>query len=229
MEKILLVDDEEKIIQVMKAYLEKEEYIVLIAENGKQALKIWQEENPSLIVLDLMLPDISGEEVCLAIREKSSVPILMLTAKAKEDDILAGFCLGTDDYLTKPFSPRELVARIKALLRRSARDNLSKSVSFNAGDLEIDFESCEVRKKGALIALTANELKILLTMAKNHGKLYSRSELIYAALGYDYEGYDRTIDTHIKNIRQKIEDDTKSPVYLLTIYGLGYKFGGTIS
>lgn len=226
-EKILLVDDEKKILEVVQAYLEKAGYLVYTSMSGKQALEVFKKVNPDLLVLDLMLPDLTGQEVCSLIRQESNIPIMMLTAKITEDDKINGFTLGADDYLTKPFSPRELVARVKALLRRSGGGKNSGAVlSFGNGDLVINETSYEVMKKGKLLSLTPNEFKILNILAKHQGKAFSRWELINLALGYDYEGYERTIDTHIKNLRQKIEDDSKNPVYILTVYGIGYKFGG---
>jgi len=226
--KILLVDDEEKILEVVQAYLDREGYLVYTAKNGKTALQYLDEEKLDLLVLDLMLPDLSGEDICLEVRKASNLPILMLTAKTKEEDKISGFALGADDYLTKPFSPRELVARVKALLRRSSPENivLSEVLTFGEGDLEINSLTYEVKKQGREVGLTPNEFKILLTLARAPGRIFSRWELINLALGYDYEGYERTVDTHIKNLRQKIEDDSKSPAYILTVYGLGYKFGG---
>lgn len=226
-EKILLVDDEKKILEVVQAYLEKEGYLVYTSMSGKQALEVFKKVDPDLLVLDLMLPDLTGQEVCSLIRQESNIPIMMLTAKITEDDKINGFTLGADDYLTKPFSPRELVARVKALLRRSGGGKNSGAVlSFGNEDLVINETSYEVMKKGKLLNLTPNEFKILNILAKHQGKAFSRWELINLALGYDYEGYERTIDTHIKNLRQKIEDDSKNPVYILTVYGIGYKFGG---
>ena len=226
-EKILLVDDEKKILEVVQAYLEKAGYLVYTSMSGKQALEVFKKVNPDLLVLDLMLPDLTGQEVCSLLRQESNIPIMMLTAKITEDDKINGFTLGADDYLTKPFSPRELVARVKALLRRSGGGKNSGAVlSFGNEDLVINETSYEVMKKGKLLNLTPNEFKILNILAKHQGKAFSRWELINLALGYDYEGYERTIDTHIKNLRQKIEDDSKNPVYILTVYGIGYKFGG---
>lgn len=225
-EKILLVDDEEKILQVVQAYLEKEGYLVYTSTSGQQALEIFHKVNPDLLVLDLMLPDLTGQEICAEIRKESNVWIMMLTAKTTEEDKIQGFTLGADDYLTKPFSPRELVARVKALLRRNGKQLEGSFLDFHNGDLCINEKSYEVRKKGELVNLTPNEFKILLILAKHPSQAFSRWELINLALGYDYEGYERTIDTHIKNLRQKVEDDSKKPLYLLTVYGIGYKFGG---
>lgn len=228
MKTILVVDDEIKIIEVVKSYLESKGFSILTAENGRQALDIFEKQNPSLILLDLMLPDITGEEICAIIRKKSRVPIIMVTAKIEETDILKGFNTGADDYITKPFSLKTLHARIEAVLRRS-NDNpmpLFNRNSWGGGDLEIDFESHTVKKNHIQINLTPNEFDILTTLMKFPNKVFTRDELISNALGSDYEGFDRTVDTHIKNIRHKIESDPKNPIYILTMHGVGYKFGG---
>lgn len=224
--KILAIDDEEKILDVIKAYLEKEGYTVLTETNGANALNTFKTVNPDLVILDLMLPGMSGEEICRKIRALSKVPILMLTAKVSEDDKVYGFTIGADDYLTKPFSPRELTMRVKAILRRAKDDlPLNDIFTFNDGDLVIDTRSYEVKKKGRIVNLTPNEYKLLTVMAQNPNKVFTRSELIEKAFGYDFDGFDRTIDAHIKNLRQKIEDDPKNPTYIKTVYGTGYKFG----
>lgn len=224
--KILAVDDEVKILEVIKAFLESKGFIVFTAENADQALEIFNNEQISLIILDLMLPGMSGEEICKTIRKKSRVPIIMLTAKADEADMIEGLGIGADDYITKPFSLKALHARIEAVLRRSSNDLLFNKCSFNNGELEIDFESRSVRKNNLDVKLTPNEFKILKALVKYPNKVFTREELINIALGSDFEGYDRAIDSHIKNIRQKIETDPKNPVYLLTVHGVGYKFGG---
>lgn len=228
LKKILVVDDEPKIVEVVKSYLENNGYLVTEAYTGKEAIEKFDKMNPSLVVLDLMLPDITGEEICKIIRRKSRVPIIMLTAKVEEEDILKGLNTGADDYVTKPFSPRQLVARVEAVLRRAgdAVVPLSNSLSFFEDDLQIDVLKYEVKKDGNIVNLTPNEYKLLVTMAKYPDKTFTREELITLVLGDDFEGYDRTIDTHIKNIRQKIESDPKSPKYILTIHGIGYRFGG---
>ncbi len=226
MMKILAIDDEEKILDVIKAYLEKEGYTVLTETNGANALNAFKTVNPDLVILDLMLPGVSGEEICSKIRALSKVPIIMLTAKVSEDDKVYGFTIGADDYLTKPFSPRELRMRVKAILRRAKDDlPLNDIFMFNDGDLVIDTRSYEVKKKGRVVSLTPNEYKLLTVMAQNPNKVFTRSELIEKAFGYDFDGFDRTIDAHIKNLRQKIEDDPKNPRYIKTVYGAGYKFG----
>ena len=226
--RILVVEDEKNISNVIKAYLIKEGFDVITAEDGKMALEIFNNEEIHLIILDLMLPKLSGEEVCTTIRTTSDIPIIMLTAKVDEDDKIEGLSIGADDYVTKPFSPRELVSRVKALLRRSYRNSspLAEILVFNNGDLEVDIDRMIVRKKGENVYLTSNEFKVLVSLLTRPGQVFSREQLIELAFGYDYEGFDRTIDTHIKNIRQKIEDDPKKTSYILTVYGAGYKFGG---
>lgn len=226
--KILVVDDEVKILEVVKAFLESKGYIVFTAEHAKQAFEILNNESVALILLDLMLPEIPGEEICKTIRKKSRVPIIMLTAKAEEADMPEGLGIGADDYITKPFSLRTLVARMEAVLRRSCNDlsPLFNKCSFNNGDLEIDFESRIVMKNKNDAKLTPNKFKILTALIKYSQKVFTREELIKIALGDDFEGYDRAIDSHIKNIRRKIEKDPKNPEYLRTVHGVGYKFGG---
>lgn len=226
--RILLVEDSEKISHIVKAYLEKEDFKISIAYDGETALEIFNKEKIHLVILDLMIPKISGEEVCLKIRNFSNVPIIMLTAKSNEDDKVQGFSIGADDYLTKPFSPKELVHRVKALIRRTYRDNnpLAEYLTFNNGDLEFDFTRMIVKKRGSILNLTSNEFKILKVFLSNPGQVFSRELLVEKAFGVDYDGFDRTIDTHIKNIRHKIENNSKKPIYILTIYGMGYKFGG---
>lgn len=227
--KILVVDDETKITEVVKSYLLKEGYPVCEAHDGRQALEAFRRENPSLVILDLMLPDIDGEEVCRTIRKNSRVPIIMLTARVEEEDILHGLDIGADDYVVKPFSPRQLVARVSAVLRRTeqAALELAGPLSFNGGDLEIDRTGMEVRKAGGTVNLTPNEFKLLTALALHPKKVFTRDELISVALGPDFEGYDRVIDTHMKNLRQKIETDAKNPVYIVTVHGVGYRFQGS--
>ena len=224
--KILVVDDEVKIVDVVKSYLEKDGYEVITAYTGSGALDAVRYHQPALVVLDLMLPDISGEEICRNIREHSEIPVIMLTAKADEANILNGLRLGADDYVTKPFSPRQLIARIEAVLRRTGKPKPAELLAFNDGDLQIDTRNYSVRKSGVPVSLTPNEYKILCALAGRPNKVYTRNELIFIVSGEDYAGFDRVIDTHIKNIRQKIETDTKYPKYILTVHGVGYRFGG---
>jgi DNA-binding response OmpR family regulator len=227
--KVLVVDDEVKISEVIKSFLESKDYVVFTAENGRQALSIFEKENISFVILDLMLPDLPGEEICTQLRRKSRVPILMLTAKVGEEDLLRGLSIGADDYLTKPFRLKELHARMEAVLRRSSGDlvPLYRKMSFREGDLEVDLENHSIKKRGSAVNLTPNEFKLLAALIKYPNKVFTRDELISVALGDDFEGYDRSVDSHIKNLRQKIETDSKNPVYVQTIHGVGYKFGGS--
>ena len=227
--KLLVADDEEMIREAVASYLESQGYQVFRAENGEEALNILKREPISLVILDLMLPDLPGEEVCVRIRKQSRVPIIMLTAKNVEYDMIHGLDLGADDYIKKPFSLKNLSARVQAVLRRSTEDlvPLARQFSWNQGDLVIDYDRKEVRKKGEPVALTAIEWKLLAAFTKYPQKIFTRENLIELVFGLDFSGYDRVIDTHIKNLRKKIEDDSKQPVYLCTVHGMGYKFGGT--
>ena len=229
MEWAAVADDEEMIREAVASYLESQGYQVFRAENGEEALNILKREPISLVILDLMLPDLPGEEVFVRIRKQSRVPIIMLTAKNVEYDMIHGLDLGADDYITKPFSLKNLSARVQAVLRRSTEDlvPLARQFSWNQGDLVIDYDRKEVRKKGEPVALTAIEWKLLAAFTKYPQKIFTRENLIELVFGLDFSGYDRVIDTHIKNLRKKIEDDSKQPVYLCTVHGMGYKFGGT--
>lgn len=221
--KILVVEDEKKISEIVKAYLEKDDFRVTIADTGEKALSVLK-EGFALIILDLMLPDMAGEDICSAIRKDLDVPIIMLTAKSDEDDRVKGLGIGADDYVVKPFSPRELIARVKALLRRVRGPK--NVLSFNNDDLVLDSLRFEARKKGSPVVLTPTEFKLLQCLAEHPGQVFTRLQLVNVILGYDFEGYDRTIDAHVKNIRHKIEDEQKKPAYLKTVYGVGYKFTG---
>ena len=226
--KILVVDDEEKILEVVTSLLEKKGYSVCQAQDGSSAIMRYEQENIALIILDLMLPDMTGEEVCRKIRAKSRVPIIMLTAKADEEALLHGLNIGADDYITKPFSLKELAARVEVVLRRATDDlqPLYKRNSFHNGELFVDVDSYTVKRNGLRISLTQSEWNILAALMKYPNKVFTREELIRIALGDDFEGYDRTIDSHIKNLRQKIENDPKHPVFIITVHGKGYRFGG---
>ncbi|WP_462411069.1 response regulator transcription factor [Neobacillus sp. Marseille-QA0830] len=228
--KILLVDDERRIIEVLEAYLEREGYEIHSADNGLDALKKVKNVHPDLIILDLMLPDISGEEVCRLVRKESDVPILMLTAKSAEDDRINGIVMGADDYLTKPFSPREVVVRVQAILRRVKKAERVERLEFNGKKLAIDLIKKEVTVNGTPITLTPIEYKLLTNMALNPGRVYSRMDLLEKIQdeGMYYEGYERSVDTHIKNLRKKIELDSRQPEFIITVFGMGYKFGGTV-
>lgn len=225
---VLVVDDEAMIRESVSAYIMKQGYHVFAAGDGKEALKIFQDHPIIFVILDLMMPGMSGEEVCQAIRRQSRVPIIMLTAKTQEDDVLNGLNIGADDYVTKPFSVKQLYARMEAILRRATGDlkPLAEKFTWNDNDLQIDFEHNKVRKQGELLSLTPSEWKILSALIKHPQKVFSRDNLIDLVFGPDFDGYDRVIDTHIKNLRKKVETDPKKPVYVKTVHGLGYKFGG---
>jgi DNA-binding response OmpR family regulator len=228
MQKILIVDDEKRIIEVLEAYLVREGYDIHTADNGIDALKKAKSIEPDLMILDLMLPDISGEEVCRLVRKESDLPILMLTAKSSEDDRINGIIMGADDYVSKPFSPREVVVRVQAILRRTKKTEKVDRLEFNGGQLVIDLEKKEVLGNGQYINLTPIEYKLLTNMAMNPGRVYSRLDLLEKIQdeGMYYEGYERSVDTHIKNLRKKIELDSRQPSFILTVFGMGYKFGG---
>ncbi len=225
-QKILVIEDEKKISDIVRAYLEKEGYRVSVAETGKAALKSLK-ESPDLVILDLMLPDMQGEELCSIIRQGSDVPVIMLTAKSGEEDRVKGLGIGADDYVIKPFSPRELVARVKAHLRRAVSAH-RKIYSYNNGSLKIDIENHEAFREGTPIILTPTEFRILVSLTENPGRVLSRDQLVNIVLGYDFEGYDRTIDAHVKNLRHKVEKNSKAPDFIQTVYAMGYKFIGTL-
>jgi DNA-binding response OmpR family regulator len=222
--KVLIVEDEERISRIVTSYLQHAGFVVSVAQNGKEALQLMK-KGYDLIILDLMLPDIEGETLCSTIRQSSDVPIIILTAKGTEDERVRGLGLGADDYVVKPFSPRELVARVKAHLRRSQGKD-KQTLSFNRGGLIISIPSMEVKKKGTPVILTKTEFRILLYLAQRPHIVVSRSHLINNVLGYEFEGYERVIDAHIKNLRHKIEHDPQNPMFIKTIYGAGYKFVG---
>ena len=219
--KILVVDDEQKIVEIVRAYLEREGFRVVPAYDGEEALKIFRQEKPDLIVLDLMLPKLSGHDVCRMIRKESDVPIVMLTARDELTDKVVGLELGADDYLTKPFEGRELVARIKAILRRA--EPKAETRLIKAGDIAIDIERRQANVGERLVELTTTEFDLLRLMASHPGRVFSRGELLDRLQGDAYEGYERTIDSHIKNLRRKIEPDPDKPTYIHTVYGAGYK------
>jgi DNA-binding response OmpR family regulator len=221
--RVLVVEDEPGIAEITKAYLEREGYEVVHTLTGDEALKRFS-EGFDLVILDLMLPDMDGEEICRSLREHSEIPIIMVTAKSDEDDRVSGLGIGADDYVVKPFSPRELVARVEALLRRTMRT--SKTISFNRGRLVMDLEKMEVRLADSPVNLTPTEFKILLALSDRPEVVLSRIQLVNQAQGYGFEGYERTVDAHVKNLRQKIEKDPKSPEFVKTVYGMGYKFIG---
>lgn len=223
---ILIVEDEEQIVRVVRAYLEQAGYEVLVARNGPEGLMRVRQQRPDLVVLDLMLPGMDGLDVCRAIRRESSTPIIMLTARAEETDKLIGLEIGADDYMTKPFSPRELVARVRAVLRRVGGDEPAETL-IRAANVEIDLQAHTVLVQGQSVDLTPTEFDLLVAMARHPGRVLSRAQLLDATLGEVYEGYERTIDVHIKNLRRKIEPDPRAPRYIQTVYGVGYRFQET--
>lgn len=222
---VVIVDDDEKIVRLLKAYFENAGFAVFTAYDGLTALTAVKEHAPDIVVLDLMLPELDGWEVCRRLRQESEVAILMLTARDEESDRLAGLELGADDYVAKPFSPREVVARAKAILRRVGRA-ISKADIIRFGLLEIDSLRHQVAFNGQAIELTPTEFKILELLAKKPGQVFSRLQIVDAVQGYAFEGFERTIDAHVKNLRRKIGDNPKEPRYIQTVYGIGYKFGG---
>lgn len=222
-ELILVVDDEPKIIRLARDYLEKSNFRVLPAADGPSALAAARSENPDLIVLDLSLPGLDGLDVCRALRRESDVPIIMLTARSEETDRLIGLEMGADDYIVKPFSPRELVARVRAVLRRT-RGDLQSTPLIRTGDLEVDLKGHRVSLRGAEIHLTRIEFGILAVLANHPGQTFSRSHLISRIHGVADSAFDRSIDAHIKNLRRKLEDDPSDPRYIQTVYGVGYRF-----
>lgn len=225
MEKILVVEDEAKIRKIIKSYL-KEDYIISEAVDGEEALEIFQNNDFDLIILDLMLPKISGEEVCQKIRQISETPIIMLTAKSSEENKIDGFNYGADDYLTKPFSPRELLVRTKAILRRSNNKDKASIITLNNGEFKIYSEEMIIKKDNNNCQLTSTEFKILMVLINNAGQVLSREQLADRVMGLEFSGFDRTIDVHIKNIRKKMK--LQKDQYIVTVYGAGYKFIGDI-
>lgn len=225
MNNILIIEDEKEVAQIIKAYLEREGYKVFTTDKGLEGIELFHKVDFKLAILDLMLPDIDGEEVCKAIRKVSDdIYIFMLTAKVALSDRIEGLNIGADEYLTKPLSPRELTARVNALFRRVSTV-IPQSLLFDNGKLEIDKNSRAVKVKGEIVILTPNEFDILYVLAKNKNCVLTREQLIEKVFGLEFDGSDRTIDVHIKNIRKKIEEDTKSPKYIVTVTKLGYKFG----
>lgn len=224
-EKILVVDDEEHIRELIKFNLENNGYKIITADNGIDALKLAKDVRPQLVLLDLMLPGMDGYDVCKEIRKDnniSSTPIIMITAKGEEFDKVLGLELGADDYLTKPFSIRELMARVKAVLRRTSFQQIDKSYKF--GNISVDFEKHEVNKDNVKIELTLKEFELLEILIKNKGRVMTREFLLDKIWGYEYIGETRTVDVHIRHLRQKVEDDDKNPKYIETIRGIGYRF-----
>jgi len=226
-ELILVVDDEPKIAKLAQDYLERSNYRVQTATDGTTALAMARHEKPDLIVLDLNLPEMDGLDITRALRRESDVPIIMLTARVDETDRLIGLEIGADDYITKPFSPRELVARVKVVLRR-VHGGVRTPGLLVAGDLEIDTNGHRVRRAGETLSLSRTEFNLLAMLAQHPGQTFERAQLLNRLHGYAHEGYDRSIDAHIKNLRRKLERDPSDPHYVLTVYGIGYKFNDAL-
>ncbi len=222
--RVLVVDDDVKTVELVKLYLNRDGYRVMTAYNGVEALRLARENHPDLIVLDLMLPGVDGLQICRTLRAESAVPIIMLTARTTDDDKLTGLDSGADDYVTKPFSPRELAARVRAVLRRSPEERGPDEL--RRGELIISFLKHEAFAGDRPLNLTEVEFKLLGVFAREPGRVFSRAELIEKAMGYDFEGFDRTIDVHILNLRRKLEPDPGHPRYIKTVYGAGYKLSG---
>ncbi|GHV94017.1 DNA-binding response regulator [Spirochaetia bacterium] len=231
---VLVVDDEEKILQLVKSYLEINGFHALCAKSAGAGMELFEQHTVDLILLDLMLPDFSGEEFCRRVREVSAIPIIMITARVDEEDIIRGLGMGADDYVCKPFSPRQLVARVQAAVRRDAvrmnaqHGSASSGIKENilsSGDLVVDTESRLVTIKGDPVSLTRDEYHILTLLMSRQAKIFTRDEILQYVKGDDYDGFDRAVDTHIKNLRAKLGDDPRSPRYIVTAHGIGYRFG----
>ena len=222
---VLLVDDDPKIAKLLRSYFEKEDFSVLTAHDGTTALQLYRDKKPDILVLDLMLPGISGLDVCRQIRKDSDTPILMLTARDEETDRLVGLELGADDYVSKPFSPREVVARVKVILRRT-RKTTEKTEPFRVGKFTVDTAGYSVSADGVTLDLTPTEYKIFELLASRPGQVFTRFQMVEQVQGVAFEGYERTIDAHVKNLRRKIDDNPKDPRIIQTVYGVGYKFSG---
>lgn len=221
----LIVDDDIKLVQLLKTYFDKEGFITYTANDGLAAMQEVRQRKPDIMILDLMLPGLDGWDVCRRIRRDNDIPIIMLTARDEESDRLVGLEIGADDYVSKPFSPKEVVARAKVILRRTHKEVVQQGV-IKAGGLTIDLERHQVMNGTQLVDLTPTEFKLLEVLADNAGKVFSRLQIVEQTQGYTFEGYERTIDAHIKNLRRKLEDNPKEPQYILTVYGIGYKFAG---
>lgn len=223
--RVLVVDDDVKTVELVKMYLRRDGYDVLTAFEGIEALRLAREARPDLLVLDLMLPGIDGLTICRTLRAESDVPIIMLTARTTEEDRLKGLDLGADDYVTKPFSPKELAARVRAVLRRLPEEALSRGpVEVEQGALKVNFLTREVTHNGRHIGLTPVEFKLLGVLVREPNRVFSREQLINRVFGGDFDGFDRTVDVHILNLRRKLEPEPANPRYIRTVYGMGYKF-----
>ena len=224
MTQVLIIEDEKELSNVLKAYLERAGFDVMLADRGDQGIALWQENKPDMVLLDLNLPGIDGIDIAKRIRQTNDTPIIMVTARVEEVDRLLGLELGADDYITKPFSPREVVARVKAVLRRVEKLPSDHHGEIKLADLKINPETHLVKNSGQTIELTPTEFSLLLTMVQHPGRVFSRLQLLEASQGVAYEGYERSVDAHIKNLRAKLGDDSRNPKYIETVFGLGYRF-----
>lgn len=220
---VAIVDDDVKLTKLLQTYFEKDGFVTMQAHEGLEAVKLIKERNPDIIILDLMLPGIDGWEVCRRVRRETDIPILMLTARDEETDRLIGLEMGADDYVTKPFSPREVVARAKVILRRSKKAAPMKTEVVRIGNLSIDFQRHEIKKNGEVVEVTPTEFKIIELLTTNPGRVYTRLQMVEYIQEFAFEGYERTVDAHIKNLRRKLEENPKEPQYIITVYGVGYK------
>ncbi len=230
MSKVLIIEDEKELSIVLKAYLERAGYEVWTSERGDEGLDLWQKKHPDMVLLDLNLPGMDGIDIARKIRQKDETPIIMVTARVEEVDRLLGLELGADDYITKPYSPREVVARVKAVLRRAGKSpDTSKTSVINIADLQIDLDGFIAAQSGESLELTPTEFLILVTLAEAPGRVLTRLQLLEASQGVAYEGYERSVDAHIKNLRAKLGDDSKEPKYIETVFGVGYRFKKDVS
>jgi len=225
---VLIVDDDVKLVELLQTYFEQEQFLVYTAYDGIEAVELVAKRKPDIMILDIMLPGMDGREVCRKIRQNNDVPIIMLTAKDDESDRLVGLGIGADDYVTKPFSMKEVVARAKVILRRMHGEVVEKKTVLQFREITIDLERHQVKRSGDVLDLTPTEFKLLEVLARAPERVYSRFQLMENTQGYAFDGYERTIDAHIRNLRRKLEPDSRNPQYVLTVYGVGYKFAGEL-
>jgi len=223
---VLIVDDDVKLVELLQTYFEQEQFLVYTAYDGIEAIELVDKRKPDIMILDIMLPGMDGREVCRKIRQHNDVPIIMLTAKDDESDRLVGLGIGADDYVTKPFSMKEVVARAKVILRRMHGEVVEKKTVLQFREIMIDLDRHQVKRSGEVLDLTPTEFKLLEVLARAPERVYSRFQLMENTQGYAFDGYERTIDAHIRNLRRKLESDSRNPQYVLTVYGVGYKFAG---
>lgn len=225
---VLIVDDDVKLVELLQTYFEQEQFLVYTAYDGIEAVELVAKRKPDIMILDIMLPGMDGREVCRKIRQHNDVPIIMLTAKDDESDRLVGLGIGADDYVTKPFSMKEVVARAKVILRRIHGEVVEKKTVLQFREITIDLDRHQVKRSGDVLDLTPTEFKLLEVLARTPERVYSRFQLMENTQGYAFDGYERTIDAHIRNLRRKLEPDSRNPQYVLTVYGVGYKFAGEL-